>query len=446
MAEYNTGKLDSLFALDSLAAQQPVDSVRIQWDNLGADEQSEYGSFAEFKQFGSTPSISPNETDSILPPPNASTALNNMPSDTNAAAMAASSDLANLQGIREGKNIAKNSNQAFNNLAFKGFTLPPVSEELQTNLMPAVGIAASEIGFKVWTTTRNKLGEGGFFKRTGRANVGLAKNLLAYDLAMHTQGMLYKYLQGTEIEYGGKKIKFGEESYAPAIGSGLGAWGTYRGAKWSLGKGSDMAKNVFNLVKNNATMGRGAYLYDKAMTLAADDAVLKMTGRGPVPNYMYKQNVDRARAKAEKKIFRQLGQEMKKSQRDALKKILKNIGDNPMGKGMALGKYITKKSPWLGAKIISLAGLGAAGKLIPTWVTQSASVTLNWMLARDIFNLAMTDKTIQNILGLEVSDIPSQEQALIEQWTREEKFSLDPNDPFMQPGRQLGPQLQPPTE
>ena len=68
MAKYNTGKLDSLFALDSLNAQQPVDSVRMQWDKLGADDQSEYGSFEEFKQFGSTPSIGPTETDSGIPP------------------------------------------------------------------------------------------------------------------------------------------------------------------------------------------------------------------------------------------------------------------------------------------------------------------------------------------------------------------------------------------
>ena len=44
-----TTQLDSIFALDSLAALQPIDSVRMEWDSLKDDEQAEYGSFDEYK-------------------------------------------------------------------------------------------------------------------------------------------------------------------------------------------------------------------------------------------------------------------------------------------------------------------------------------------------------------------------------------------------------------
>ena len=185
---------------------------------------------------------------------------------------------------------------------------------------------------------------------------------------------------------------------------------------------------------------------DKAMTSATDDAVLRMTGRGPIPNYMHKQNVARARAKAEKQVFKQLRKELGAKKFNTMKKILLNIGDNKMGRGAKIGKYIMKKSPWLGAKIISLAGLGAAGKLTPWWITQGASAAMNIMLAKDIFDLAMTDKFIQNALGLEISDVPIEEQALVDEWIREEKWSLDPNDPFFAPGSTQGPQNLPPKK
>ena len=434
-----TTQLDSIFALDSLAAISQEDSIRMEWDKLDSTTQADYGSFSGYKDLGTATYT---ETDnSTLTAVNAIDSLKNIKSDSTVVD-SPTLDLAGIDdiGIGTNPNDVATSNTVFNE-AYKGFGLFPVSEKLQTNLMPAIGIGTAELASRGYTTLKTRLGEGGFFQKTGRANVGLFKNLLAYDLAMHSQGLIYNYLKDVEIEHGDKNIKFGEESYAPAIGSGVGAWAVYRGARWGADKVSNVAKNVSKLVLNNMKMGRGAYLYDKAMTAAADDAVLRMTGRGPVPNFMFKQNVDRARAKAEKKIFRQLGQEMGKKKRDALKKILKNIGDNPMGKGMALGKYITKKSPWLGGKIISLAGLGAAGKLFPSWVTQGASAGMNILLANDIFNLAMTDKTIQNILGLEVSDIPSQENALIDEMIREEKFSLDPNDPFFAPETTYGPQL-----
>lgn len=439
-----TTQLESIFALDSIAAFSQEDSMRKEWDTLSADDQAEYGSFGEYKNIGTyTAGSDTSILDTDLTASNAIKSLKNIKGISAVVdTPVVSPDLEDIEGIGLGTNAndVATSNKVFNE-AYKGFGLFPVSEQLQTNLMPAIGIGAAELGSRGYTTLKTRLGEGGFFQRAGRGNVGLFKNLLAYDLAMHSQGLIYNYLKDVEIEHGDKNIKFGEESYAPAIGSGIGAWAIYRGARWGSDKISNVAKNVSKLVLNNMKMGRGAYLYDKAMIAATDDAILRMTGRGPVPNFMYKQNVARARAKAERKIFRQLGQELGFKKRDMLKKILKNIGENTMGKGMAIGKYLTKKSPWLGGKIISLAGLGAAGKLIPTWITQGASAGMNILLANDIFNLAMTDKTIQNILGLEVSDIPSQEQALIDEWSREERFSLDPDDPFFAPETTYGPQL-----
>lgn len=438
-----TTQLDSIFALDSLAAISQEDSIRMEWDKLDSTTQADYGSFSGYKDLGTATYT---ETDdNTLTAVNAIDLLSqNIPANisavTDTPSVVPTSDLGNVVDIRAGKDEISKTNTIFNK-AYKGFGLFPVSEKLQTNLMPAIGIGTAELASRGYTTLKTRLGEGGFFQKTGRANVGLFKNLLAYDLAMHSQGLIYNYLKDVEIEHGDKNIKFGEESYAPAIGSGVGAWAVYRGARWGSDKVSNVAKNVSKLVLNNMKTGRGAYLYDKAMTAAVDDAVLRMTGRGPIPNYMHKQNVDRARAKAEKKIFRQLGKELGFKKRDMLKKILKNIGENTMGKGMAIGKFLTKKSPWLGGKIISLAGLGAAGKLFPSWVTQGASAGMNILLANDIFNLAMTDKTIQNILGLEVSDIPSQENALIDEMIRKEKFSLDPNDPFFAPETTYGPQL-----
>ena len=365
------------------------------------------------------------------------------------------SDLANVDSIRAGANAndVADTNSVFKE-AYRGFGLFPVSEQLQTNLMPAIGIGAFEAGKKVYSTIKSRLGEGGAWQKTGRANVGLFKNLIAYDLAMHSQGLIYNYLRGDEqelfgksfqgfqgVEYGDKNIRFGEESYVPAIASGAGAWGIFKGTRHALGKAPEIASNFSKIVLNNANVGRGAYILDKALTTATDDAVLRMTGRGPIPNYMHKQNVARARSKAEKQVFKQLRKELGAKKFNTMKKILLNIGDNKMGRWSKIGKYIMKKSPWLGGKIIALAGLGAAGKLTPWWVTQGVAAAMNIMLAKDIFDLAMTDKFIQNALGLEVSDIPSQEQALVDEWVREEKYSLDPNDPFFAPGSTYGHQL-----
>ena len=461
MAKYNTGRLDSLFALDSLTAPQPVDSMRMEWDKLTADQQAEYRGYAEFQNVlthtaGSDTSV----VDSGSTASSALKSLKNISANaptvvdsSSVTAVDSTSNLANIDSIRTGADDVADTNKVFSK-AFEGFGLPTVSERLQTNLMPAVGIGAFEVGKKIYTTIKSRLGEGGFWQKTSKANTGLFKNLLAYDLAMHSQGLIYNYLRGEEqevfgkevpgfqgIEYGGKNIKFGEESYTPAIASGAGAWGIYHGTKAILGKAPEIASNFSKLIMNNAKVGRGAYLFDKAMTSATDDAILHMTGRGPVPNYLKKQQVGRARSKAEKKIFKQLRKELGAKKFNTLKKVLKNVGDNKLGRGEAIGKYIIKKSPWLGGKIIALASLGAAGKLTPSWITQGVAAGMNILLAKDIFDLAMTDKFIQNALGLEVSDIPTQEQALVDEWIREERYSIDPDDPFFAPQRRYGPHL-----
>ena len=452
-----TTQLDSIFALDSLAALSQEDSMRKEWDALSANDQAEYGSFGEYKNIGTyTAGSDTSILDTGLTASNAIKSLKNIKGGSAVVdTPMVTSDLADIEGIGLGTNanVVATSNKVFNE-AYKGFGLFPVSEQLQTNLLPAIGIGIFEGGKKVYSTIKSRLGEGGAWQKTGRGNVGLFKNLLAYDLAMHSQGLIYNYLRGDEqelfgksfqgfqgIEYGGKNIRFGEESYVPALASGAGAWGIFKGTRYALGKAPEIASNFSKIVLNNANMGRASYILDKALTSATDDAVLRMTGRGPIPNYMHKQNVARARAKAEKQVFKQLRKELGVKKFNTMKKILLNIGDNKMGRGAKIGQYIMKKSPWLGGKIIALAGLGAAGKLTPWWVTQGAAAAMNIMLAKDIFDLAMTDKFIQNALGLEISDIPSQEQALVDEWIREEKFSLDPDDPFFAPETIYGPQL-----